>query len=124
MTQQECIEKLQEIIFEHRQKIPQGDFKTGSDILKNLYETNETNSFEAELKDYYVFFMENKGIVKLRFKFKLHPLLVEYLIERCFDMERYPSNERSIYSCNKLKSFLESWSSTTGANPSYLHKKK
>jgi len=121
MTQQECIEKLQEIIFEHKQKIPQGDFKTGSDILKNLYETNEINSFEAELKDYYVFFMGNKGVVKLRFKFKLHPLLVEYLIERCFDMERYPSNERSIYSCTTLKSFLESWSATTGEYPSYSH---
>ena len=33
-TQYECIVKLQEIIFEPKQKIPQGDFKTGSDILK------------------------------------------------------------------------------------------
>ena len=41
MTQTECIEKLQEIIFEHRQKMPQGDFKTGLDILKKLYERNK-----------------------------------------------------------------------------------
>ena len=117
MTQYECIMKLQEIIFEHKQKMPQGDFKTGSDILKHLY---EINSFEAELKAYYVFFMENKGGVKLRFKFKLHPLLVEYLIERCYAMDTYPSNETSIYSPATLKTFLEGWTTApTGEYPSY-----
>ena len=116
MTQKECIEKLQEIIFEHKQKLPQGDFKTGLDILKKLYEKNE---FEAELKDYYVFFMENKVGIKLRFKFKLHPLLVEYLVERCFDMDRCQTHETSIYSPSSLKSFLEDWSTTTGKFPSY-----
>ena len=60
MTQYECIMKLQEIIFEHKQKMPQGDFKTGSDILKQLY---EINSFEAELKVYYVFFMEKNVVL-------------------------------------------------------------
>ena len=120
ITQYECIMKLQEIIFEHKQKMPQGDFKTGSDILKQLY---EINSFEAELKAYYVFFMVNKGGgVKLRFKFKLHPLLVEYLTERCYDMDKYPSNETSIYSPATLKIFLEGWStSPAGKYPSYPH---
>ena len=56
MTQQECIEKLQEIIFEHRQKIPQGDFKTGSDILKKLYETNKFEQAFFLLVIFFVFF--------------------------------------------------------------------
>ncbi len=123
MSQYDCILKLQEIVFEHKQKIPQGDFKTGSDVLKKLY---EINSFEAELKNYYVFFRETKSDAKLRFKFKLHPLLVEYLIERCYEMHRdpwtgrYQSND-SIYNHTSFKNFLENWKTPVGEYPSYPH---
>ena len=48
--------------------------------------------------------------------------MVEYLIERCYDMDRYASNETSIYSPATLKIFLEGWTtSPTGKYPSYPH---
>lgn len=57
MKQSQRIEALQEILFEHKQKIPQGDFKTGQDILKALFDEEERRRFENECVWYNVFFI-------------------------------------------------------------------
>ena len=50
MTPAQKISKLQEIIFEYKEHLKQGDFKTSQDILKCLYDTNQKEEIKEEAK--------------------------------------------------------------------------
>jgi len=103
MTHEQQIKELSNIIFEHGQKMGEGDFKTSQDILKILFEKNKEQCFEDENKEYDVVFIKNGyrvtipntnpdchpdccGKTEIRIHpstsrrvLKLHPMLVDYL---------------------------------------------
>lgn len=125
-----AIEKIQEILFEHRQKLPQGDFKIGQDMLKIIFDEQERSRFLTACKPYTTYFIRispevdvgdngaectecsancSEMVIELFprtvcLDLTLHPLLVEYLRERTWlDHEEGSSP----YSYLALRSFLE-----------------
>ena len=104
MTTERQIKELSNIILEYGQKMKDGAFKTGQDILKIMFEENQKKRFEDENKEYDVVFLKTEYRVVLpninseccdrdccgkteitihprtsRMVLKLHPLLVGYL---------------------------------------------
>jgi len=136
LTQTQRVEALQEILFEHKKKLPQGDFKTGQDVLKALFDEEEQRRFESECLVYDVYFVlltqevevRDAGsgdcsscdvdlwggvtVIRVRPKTKktslrLHPLLVEVITGHAFISQFYPASGSSVYDATILERFLE-----------------